>query len=93
MDYPRVAERVVKITQSAAMAGPCSLVVDAARNMQFGAWREGTHDDLVLSVALACWGARKLYPSGPYREEWYWPLTGQQEWLVGVRKWARGRLV
>jgi hypothetical protein len=21
----------------------------------YGAWREGTHDDLVLSVALACW--------------------------------------
>jgi hypothetical protein len=22
------------------------------------AWREGTHDDLVLAVALACWRAR-----------------------------------
>jgi hypothetical protein len=27
----------------------------------YGAWREGTHDDLVLSVALACWWA--LRPS------------------------------
>jgi len=25
----------------------------------FGAWREGTHDDLVLAVALAVWKARK----------------------------------
>jgi hypothetical protein len=29
---------------------------------QFGAWREGTHDDLVFAVALACWGARRAYP-------------------------------
>ena len=29
---------------------------------QFGAWREGEHDDLVLAVALACWGAGKVYP-------------------------------
>jgi len=27
----------------------------------YGAWREGTHDDLVLAVALACWGLRKRY--------------------------------
>lgn len=33
--------------------------VTAAGNEQFGAWREGTHDDLVFSVALACWCARK----------------------------------
>jgi hypothetical protein len=33
---------------------------------QFGAWREGQHDDLVFAVALACWGAGKLWPgSGP----------------------------
>ena len=31
---------------------------------QFGAWREGTHDDLVLAVALACWGARKRVRMG-----------------------------
>jgi hypothetical protein len=27
---------------------------------QFGAWREGEHDDLVFAVALACWGAKKM---------------------------------
>jgi hypothetical protein len=25
---------------------------------QFGAWRRGEHDDLVLAVALACWTVR-----------------------------------
>ena len=67
--------------------------VTAAGNMQFGAWREATHDDLALAVALACWGARKMYPNGPYGAESYWRQTGQQEWVAGVRRWARGRLV
>ncbi len=26
----------------------------------YGAWREGTHDDLVLAVALACWAGEHL---------------------------------
>ena len=30
--------------------------VTPAGNEQFGAWREGEHDDLVFAVALACWG-------------------------------------
>jgi hypothetical protein len=29
---------------------------------QFGAWRSGEHDDLVLAVAMACWGVRKVTP-------------------------------
>jgi len=29
---------------------------------QYGAWREGTHDDLVFAVALAVWALRKSYP-------------------------------
>jgi len=31
----------------------------------YGAWREGQHDDLVLSVALACWGAERWICSSP----------------------------
>ena len=46
--------------------------VTAAGNTQFGAWREGAHDDLVLAVALACWAARKRYRPGPYGAEGYW---------------------
>ncbi len=38
---------------------------------QFGAWREGTHDDLVFAVALACWGAKKMYPGGG-ADWWRW---------------------
>jgi hypothetical protein len=38
--------------------------VSGAGREQYGAWREGTHDDLVFAVALACWGARKIYPVG-----------------------------
>jgi hypothetical protein len=34
----------------------------AAGNEQYEAWREGSHDDLVLAVALACWGMGKVYP-------------------------------
>ena len=33
--------------------------ITPAGNEQYGAWREGEHDDLVLAVALAGWGARK----------------------------------
>ena len=32
--------------------------VSAGRREQFESWREGTHDDLVLAAALACWRAR-----------------------------------
>ena len=42
-----MAEMRVKITTSG--------------NEQYGAWREEEHDDLVLAVALACWGARKAW--------------------------------
>jgi hypothetical protein len=39
-------------------------------NEQFGCWREGEHDDLVLAVALACWGARMVW--GPTGNAGYW---------------------
>jgi hypothetical protein len=50
----------------AAEMADMQVKVTTAGNAQYGAWREGTHDDLVLAVALACWGARKLHPNGPY---------------------------
>ena len=31
----------------------------------YEAWREGDHDDLVLSVALACWAGEKFLKSAP----------------------------
>jgi hypothetical protein len=50
--------------------------VTPAGNEQFGAWREGEHDDLVFAVALACWGAKKRYPGKP---------TGMDAYWIGVR--------
>ncbi len=29
--------------------------ITAPANDTYGAWREGTHDDLVLAVAMVCW--------------------------------------
>jgi hypothetical protein len=39
---------------------------------QFGAWREGEHDDLVFAVALAHWGAKKVYPRRLDGDDGYW---------------------
>jgi hypothetical protein len=41
--------------------------ITAAANDTYGAWREGTHDDLVLALALATW----------YREWWNTYTDGQ----------------
>ena len=54
--------------------------VSSAGREQYGAWREGTHDDLVFAVALACWGARKIYPNG---------VSGSGRWRNG----GMGRIV
>jgi hypothetical protein len=39
---------------------------------QYGAWREGTHDDLVFAVALACWNHQNMYPNDPAGGEQWW---------------------
>ena len=35
------------------------------------AWREGSHDDQVFAVALACWAGRKRHPR-PTGQDAYW---------------------
>jgi hypothetical protein len=52
--------------------------ISLAGNEQFGAWREGEHDDLVLAVALACWALRRTYPDELVGEEAYWRRVGRQ---------------
>jgi len=47
----------------AAEMGAMQVKVSTAGREQFGAWREGTHDDLVFAVALACWGSKKVHPN------------------------------
>ncbi len=34
-------------------------ITDTGRDV-YGAWREGEHDDMVLALALACWGGEKF---------------------------------
>ncbi len=65
--------------------------VTAAGNTQYGVWREGMHDDLVLALALACWSARKVYPNGPYGEDAHWRRKDQAVWEQGFREWCRGK--
>jgi hypothetical protein len=40
--------------------GTFKVKVTEAKNESFEAWREKDHDDLVLAVALACWGAETI---------------------------------
>jgi len=54
---------------------------------QYGAWREGTHDDLVFAVALAYWAARKMYPREGTGEEGYWRCPG---WRQREREFRKG---
>jgi len=37
--------------------------ITEACNETFGAWREGTHDDLVLAVAIAVWEGERFQPA------------------------------
>ncbi len=39
---------------------------------RFEPWREGDHDDMVLAVALACWGAKRVYPHDMSGAPQYW---------------------
>jgi hypothetical protein len=59
------------------------LKVSGAGREQYGAWREGTHDDLVFAVGRAGWGVRKIYPG---------PLRGDQRWCRASAE-QRGRIV
>jgi hypothetical protein len=58
---------------------------------QYGAWREGTHDDLVFAVALACWAARKLYPNEPAGEEAHWRFKAWRDCEREFRRGMEGR--
>jgi hypothetical protein len=61
--------------------------VTSAGNEQYGAWREGQHDDLVFAVALACWAAKKVYPNPPIGDHRYWRNAHYQEAERVFRDW------
>lgn len=53
---------------------------------QYAAWREGTHDDLVFAVALACWNAQKMYPKDPVGGDHWWTNTHQADAARAIKK-------
>jgi hypothetical protein len=46
--------------------------ITTSGNEQYGAWREGTHDDLVFAVALACWNAQDMFPNDREGDQQWW---------------------
>lgn len=59
------------------MAGMQVRVTSSGRE-QFGAWREGSHDDLVFAVALACWNTRKAWLHDTGGNPDYWTVCLKQ---------------
>lgn len=51
---PRLVDELMSMRVRVSLAG----------REEYAAWREGTHDDLVLTLALACWQAKKA-PGNP----------------------------
>jgi hypothetical protein len=60
--------------------------VTLAGNEQYGAWREGEHDDMVFAVALACWAAKKMYPDGPMGDASWWRNQHQRDAAAALKK-------
>ena len=46
--------------------------VSISGHEQYGVWRAGEHDDLVLATAMACWAVRKAHPPKRKGEVEYW---------------------
>jgi hypothetical protein len=84
----KIAAGIPQGAMLAAEMGEMRVRVTEAGNVQYGAWREGSHDDLVLAVALACWGARKMYPWEGTGEAGYWKRSDVWEWEKGLRVWG-----
>jgi hypothetical protein len=56
--------------------------ITLAAHEQFGAWREGAHDDLLLALSLACWYGEAY----GYRQQGCW-VFGRDGTLVGTPIW------
>jgi hypothetical protein len=66
--------------------------VKASGREEYGARRAGEHDDLVVAVALACWGGTKYYPGDGAVSAGHAQRDGVQSWERDMRKVVR-RLV
>ncbi len=65
----RIAARLKGVEALVKEMAEMQVKVTASGREQYGAWREGQHDDMILAVALACWGVKKQYPR---------PLSGEE---------------
>ncbi len=67
--------------------------VTTAGNVQYGTWRDGAHDDLVLAVSLALWWARRSTPrtDGPLCVSGGRRRSATRDWNMGVHggSWSR----
>ncbi len=59
----RIAEKLPDVVTLTKELQNFQVKITDAGNDTYGAWREGTHDDLVLAVALALWSAVSLEPA------------------------------
>jgi hypothetical protein len=55
----RVAPALSEIETFVAELSNFRVKISASGHDTYDAWRESVHDDLVLSVALACWWAER----------------------------------
>jgi hypothetical protein len=81
------------LEQGAALAREMAemrVKVTAGGREQYGAWREGEHDDLVFAVALGCWGAQKLCGSEVFGDADWWRRDDQGRWDLGLEEAVRG---
>src|ERR1039457_3522325 len=65
--------------------------ISASGYEQCAAWREGTHDDLVFAVALACWNAQNAYPNDPAGGEQWWTNQHQADAARIFRKGGKDK--
>jgi hypothetical protein len=64
--------------------------ISQAGHDSYGAWREGTHDDLLLAVALACWAAEKKVL--PQDLQWPRETTGRNPIIYAPRSYQLSHL-
>lgn len=77
----RIASRLEHGPTLAKEMSEMRVRTSSAGNEQYGAWREGQHDDLVLAVGLACWWAGKQYPYPPKGADAY---IRAPDWMCGL---------
>lgn len=61
--------------------------VSTAGQDQYGAWREGTHDDLLLATAIAVWWGERTAPVMLAEQQQVYARHGSPLAVVSGRKW------